>query len=1229
MNARKTMKFIDPSMGHGLSESPEIRECSSGSHFESQTAWRPVAPLQITWARSDRVPAGTENDRTEHSEPAHVEAHEITPSKETLVRIESIAAALPVEKGENVDRNEPFKDRPEVGKVIAAASHGKTQILRISREAVRRPLRYEVSESLVPPGAATHEIATADADGESSQQTPSWAWARIVAEKQQPPPKEVSAQSNETSTSGLHIQSLLGEYTGPFALTIAAESVPPAKHKALLEGVEEAWRAANGTLGQEERAKKLEATRDSLAKALGTALVREMVAVSAPDENKLGQVVGLVAGAVLPKGQRTWSEEINPETGQVKLYANETSALHTEQKGLAAYLPAQDFAGDIRYPSSEVPGVAIAEQHTFAANRSIPAGEPSVQVANIVDNQGHIAGELHVPEKDFSRHSLMVASSGSGKTVAIREIIARKAAADYEKSKNHEGAPAEQCAIVVVDFEKTGNYAQQLAGTLAGMGLPQNHSTVHRVTPGGKEARANINLLRLTGNTPEEQIAIATKTLASGIKEDEAHRVFTKYTALALELTYKQVGWNLKTGESRYPHGQPPIPDMDMVTTAIETVINSSAFRNEAKGDLGSYVTSQLRETLRGIPGRLFQEGYDIDWQKVLKADGVTVIELGKMVDPTAKKLAMTAIFRGLAAVLDAQNPEGDGDHLKALLVMDETGGMFDCQTEPGIENAHFFTSVRGKGLGCLVALQGNLGSLHPDVLVNTHNVWALHVTGEDDRRILASRMGNTTPEQLKYLSAVPPGGRGLYYGGGMPNGPVRFVTTNPRELPKGEGKVVGPYAITDLGADQQHYAEGIKPKAKELLQEAAIGNLIQSWAEVNAILVPMGRAPAKVGGDLKTALRTMEGKDALVRDSAIAAAVTRSVTARPAIMHAMKWEDLTKYLVDNMLAQVQGQERPPENIPRLDLALNVGRYSPVVDEVVNAMTAPRLPDSPRYEKVLGQLYGTTAQLQLEQLPELEEKALNNLLNIMTTTAQSGSADANATIQARAELAKLIAGAPDAAEVEQAIHKVCREKLHELGLEPAFELLPATTEDAEVSIPRLRQALTQSIETYRQTAAIDLSRWEAIYGEQFTGKTAHEQLESIHAKEQAMLARSGYQLSEAEKTDLFIAPDFAQGGFIIDNTIASFMQRAKDRGSIYSEQEKLHNQGREEDVSLLALLKKYGDNGAGVWGKTMAEAVLYSRNFEFEPGASRFLVEQFNNHIQALKKINRINQPAR
>lgn len=232
-----------------------------------------------------------------------------------------------------------------------------------------------------------------------------------------------------------------------------------------------------------------------------------------------------------------------------------------------------------------------------------------------------------------------------------------------------------------------------------------------------------------------------------------------------------------------------------------------------------------------------------------------------------------------------------------------------------------------------------------------------------------------------------------------------------------------------------------------------------------------------------------------------------------------------------------------------------------------------------------------------------------------------------------AELQKLLGGAVDVATAFATVQDKLETRLktslsatQQAALNQLLRELDTTALRTSLGIPAMRKEIEDAMAAKASQPRMNLDDgdWREIFGadvDRFMAEgvaTVADQLKAVEAREAEFLKTSNQSGTKVEP-DLFFAPDFEGGGFTMDRVAGFLIGEMGPSGEIFKAQERAYNEGKDEDLSLIELLRR-GDERATQWGKLMGWNVLLSGNFWMPPGARRYLVEKYMTYIQALRR---------
>lgn len=823
----------------------------------------------------------------------------------------------PLYRVKKIIKNDKIENKLNHPGMIEAVRRNERQEFTISRRKRGGEIDYIVSEPMLKRGVIAEKVEPPESEATSEQNLKSWV--RIEPERTR------EDKESKTEEARLDIQEVLWATDAPFELTLVATPTDKDKLNKIIRESLELGLDLEQTEGREMDMEMLVMTTGTMQSLkqdfIDMGVVKRDVVVGAEDEATARKLAQIVAGKSMPPIEELWMP------GK-EVYDSKEAALNAGAEDANSITDIVAFGAGINYPiDHKVPGVEVVEGYKFAAERRVPENEPSIKVAETVDDYGG-RGELKLTDVDRTRHGIIIAGSGSGKTALIKSMAEETVVQSFEQVEQE--GPNGAIGVVIIDNEKHNGGYNDLADRLKGMGLPDEYATVRRICPGQDEVSANINPFAIPGVPPKERGEAVVSILASrfGPGDEEAQRVFEKWAGIAINHAYKKLGWDPITGKPpKNIVGDLPEPNADQLMVAINDVISSSDFSRDTAGDVGTFVKGELEKAFSGLAGEVMSGGYDLDWNKVCSEPGVTVIELGAITDPDKKRILTNTVFRSLTGAIREKNGPSDEERLKMQIFIDEAGEVFD-HSSTGKRNAHNLKLVRDAGVSVFAAVQGGLDRMHPDALDNMGNTFAMTVRSKADQEILAGRMGDVDPESMSYLTSMPdaesPEGRGIYYGRKMGE-PVRFAAKDPRTAPKGEGRLTGPENIINLGPYQEAYSGDTLREAKDFLLRDPAGSRVRLWADVNAGLIAAGKQPIDIGGDLKDALTTMNETEPDLLSCSLTVAGYNATISRPDLARVAHRNDITRDLTNFMKSKIEESDSDVD-FSDYELKINTGK---------------------------------------------------------------------------------------------------------------------------------------------------------------------------------------------------------------------------------------------------------------------------------------------------------------
>jgi DNA helicase HerA-like ATPase len=695
---------------------------------------------------------------------------------------------------------------------------------------------------------------------------------------------------------------LLAVWPGPFGWLVLAEPVGREDLEELAFGV----RAAQGAAQRFDdpqaqlRVRRLGQRHAELRQAASAGLWRVHVVAGAMGGGDAAEVAGLLCASAdldgLPYGLIP-SRGYGPleEILDVPLTSREGQAPGVEPRRPAVQPrgagpdgdpePAFPFFGSsavlavlARPPAREIPGSArfvlrpefdtIAE--TATAGSSGQGADGGIVLGELLDRNRMPAGPLALPRSSLNRHTFVCGATGAGKSQTVRALLEQATGA---------GIP-----WLVIEPAKA-EYSHGMAARLPG-------TEVIRIRPGDAgQAAAGINPLEPAvwadgTRFPLQTHADLVKSLF--LAAFEAEEPFPQVLNAALTRVYDEHGWDLVLGEPKTPGLGPAYPALGDLQAAADQVVRAASYGPEVERNVRGFITVRLGSLRLGTPGRFFDGGHPLDFERVL--DRNVVLEIEDVGDDQDKAFLIGAVLIRLTEHLRLRqrHQPGGPQQLRHLTVLEEAHRLLR-DPGPGQRGAAakavelfaaLFAEVRVYGEGLVVAEQIP-SKLIPDVLKNTAVKIVHRLPARDDRQAVGATMNLTGPQD-QYLVTLAPGEAAVFADGAdypwlvrMPDGTVREAAAAPTA---GPAAIITPRSAS-CGPDCLAAVCTLR-QMRQAQRAAEADPRITVWAELAVLGHLTGWAMPFPARPFAAALRAM---DARLRDCALAHAVDDAVAARRA----------------------------------------------------------------------------------------------------------------------------------------------------------------------------------------------------------------------------------------------------------------------------------------------------------------------------------------------------------
>ena len=234
----------------------------------------------------------------------------------------------------------------------------------------------------------------------------------------------------------------------------------------------------------------------------------------------------------------------------------------------------------------------------------------------------------------------------------------------------------------------------------------------------------------------------------------------------AVEYAYEQTGWDLKTSKNKY--NDLLFPTFKDVCTAILSVINTSEYSEENKGNYKGALVTRLNSLTNGLNGLIF---VDDELSDLELFDKNTIVDLSRVGSIETKALIMGILimklqeYRMTSGIIDSP--------LQHLTILEEAHNLLKrTSSEQSSDTANLLgksvemlansiAEMRTYGEGFIIADQSP-GLLDMSVIRNTNTKIILRLPDESDRE-LVGRAASLNDDQIVELARLQLGVAAVY----------------------------------------------------------------------------------------------------------------------------------------------------------------------------------------------------------------------------------------------------------------------------------------------------------------------------------------------------------------------------------------------------------------------------------------------------------------------------------
>lgn len=421
-----------------------------------------------------------------------------------------------------------------------------------------------------------------------------------------------------------------------------------------------------------------------------------------------------------------------------------------------SFVSTSEIAKIVSFPKHSLPGIPVIECAEFGRTVSsydVVKKSGSIQLGNVYNMHCEEKMPVELDENNFSSHTFITGSTGSGKSNTIYHILN-----SLKKSGKHflvvEPAKGEYKFVFGQNENNESSCDIHVYGTNPDL------SSLLRLNPfsfphGNVDVSKNIHILEHLDRLVEifNVCWPMYAAMPAVLKE-------------SIEKSYEECGWNLT--ESTNEYGENYYPTFADVVRNIRNIIDSSEYNSENKGAYKGSLITRLKSLTNGINGLifttdeigakdLFDENVIVDLSRVGSAETKSLI-MGllvlKLQEYRMTNSCMNAPLRHVTILEEAHNllkrtsPDQSQD----------SGNLLGKSVEM---LANSIAEMRTYGEGFIIADQAP-ALLDMAVIRNTNTKIIMRLPDQGDRE-LVGRAANLNDEQIAEIAKLPCGVAAVY----------------------------------------------------------------------------------------------------------------------------------------------------------------------------------------------------------------------------------------------------------------------------------------------------------------------------------------------------------------------------------------------------------------------------------------------------------------------------------
>lgn len=436
-----------------------------------------------------------------------------------------------------------------------------------------------------------------------------------------------------------------------------------------------------------------------------------------------------------------------------KYYQYLSTPLNTKEFALASSLPKCDAPG-LRFVKTAV---------RFANNPPVIDGD-SICLGNVVNMGVEQTASYYVNHNDFVRHSLVVGSTGSGKTYTCKRILTEILKKDVpvlviEPAKDDYVRWAIRMNETLPEEKKFRIY---MPGTDTFDGIPLEQLRLCPFEPAGIPG-AKVDMM----SRCENLIALINASLPT----EDVLPVLIDETIYGLyNLAYPEA-FNSGAPMEQQKH----YPVLSMLTAMSNRVMKEKNYEEKVRSNLQTCLETRFQYLTRGTRGKLLNVMHSTSYSELF--DHPTIINISGISAARDKALVMSVLMLSLYEYrksIYANNEEyrkrAQENRLMHLTLIEEAHNVLLKPEGPSANNpqkvvADLFTNIlseiRSYGEGMMIVDQYPT-RLIPDAIKNTNYKVVHRLSSPDDADIMASSLG-LRDEQKALIPCLSPGNAVVY----------------------------------------------------------------------------------------------------------------------------------------------------------------------------------------------------------------------------------------------------------------------------------------------------------------------------------------------------------------------------------------------------------------------------------------------------------------------------------